>query len=1068
MKRNWTALGLLATTLSLAACSGPREKVYRDHRLNGEFLSSLEGVSGKDYRLYPFTLAVAPPRFLFRDIRNVDDEVIRTPDGTALYSPLYADLDDETRDAYSAAPLELASKESRRDYVTLGGQDSGAEEQGDDAVAGPPEASVDDPQPATGAKEAASSGDDVSGQAAEDETTATEPEGETATEPEGESENAPEGESENAPADEAPVEPESTPNAAPKDQRVRRRIRLGMAKPRPFGLNPSDIDREMYRRLYMDNDGQGYGGASGEEESAQPDSGSGEKSLEKLAPDNAPEAEGKRGRNLFIKKRELRWDDQDAVDQKVAALPGRRFKIRAQTFTSRVKKVLEQFRLFEEVKTLSSTTATFNEYLADADNQDADFVMFTTFGKNKVAYKGVDLGRWVGNTFLYLGLWFPSWFVADKEYEVHIEAQVDINDVRSHSHLFNTTIQVKVSGLYSDWDRGFLPGAQYLSAIFGSSDWHQRDSTYRNVAQDRLMASAWLEFESQLVSRLHTEFKSKIDSKDFDDRLNDPPGLTIVTVKEPIDGNTEFQGELSRESEGKVTIVDNSGEGDALETVIELENVLSTERETAALPARAYGLSAGISKYEESTHAVLSRFHQESLRQGSNREDYSLKDLKSDLLNEGPEVGFGVRTYADEDAKAMAKLMSQGQEVEVAPAYRNLLRGEEVTRAVLKRQLHRLGRARREDRTFVYLNLETVIVDATSVPESEQQKYPDGLAKYLLPYDAELGLLERQLEPVRATITILRARLAALSEGDRRQAFADTEVEGNAALEALRLEREAAFVQFSKITMDHFERYAIAFTKLVEQFNKRDDDRALEDHESLQSKNALLVFDMTFPGQFTGLNYCPDFELRGGVRKAPSADSEAESADGASKPAPDATDKAAQPEVTPEPEPEAPKKKSRRLRLGYFEALSKTLNASTPKETEPGPAQVKPVEESGSNEPIGVSVRFLEELKRPGLIIALSTKDALRPLEIKEKRQSAFVYHFTIGANRPDRLGLPEATTDPVTGERGPAPTRTLKDVLRYVEGRVSRESQAFGRPQRVRVFGERETSNFAIIQPFE
>ena len=51
----------------------------------------------------------------------------------------------------------------------------------------------------------------------------------------------------------------------------------------------------------------------------------------------------------------------------------------------------------------------------------------------------------------------------DRESVLALYLQVDINDVRSRSHIYSGKIQVSSSGEFSDWGRGWRPLSHYLT-----------------------------------------------------------------------------------------------------------------------------------------------------------------------------------------------------------------------------------------------------------------------------------------------------------------------------------------------------------------------------------------------------------------------------------------------------------------------------------------------------------------------------------------------------------------------------------------------------------------------------
>jgi hypothetical protein len=106
-----------------------------------------------------------------------------------------------------------------------------------------------------------------------------------------------------------------------------------------------------------------------------------------------------------------------------------------------------------------------------------------------------------------------------------------------------------------------------------------------------------------------------------------------------------------------------------------------------------------------------------------------------------------------------------------------------------------LPRSRREDRVFVYVNAETLVIDDPTEPGDETQKY-------LLPYDADLRDLE-QLDPAK-----LKQQL---------------------------------------------DKTALSFAWIEGCFNKT----GSADHVYLQSRHAVAILDCAFPGAITDVRFCP-------------------------------------------------------------------------------------------------------------------------------------------------------------------------------------------------------------------
>ena len=1018
----------------------------------------------------PFTLAIAEPEFRFQQIKTADGQNITELTGASFPTPIGPGFSDrEAAEQFPTTPIKGADRSlytSDRGRVKLTDEEKqkiaereAAEKaaKGEKAAEAKPEAGELTPGESTPGE--AVPGESTPGEAVPGESTPGE-----------------------AVPGETIREPKQQLNDGDTDfeyqqprYRQPRRMLIGQRRI-PVGINSDWLDRRVYRDLYGVNSNQaGYGQGVGDTDPSAGELTPPDAEVKKAeAAEAAKKKEAGEAAQSFPKQATITRLPQNTSTVDIATRNGWRFEFSKKAYQERTRNVFNQFGLFEDVKLLPGVEG-FQPCIEAADNQYADLLMSTTVVRNKVVWGGVG-GYWALNSLgLYMPFWFPAWFVRDKEYRVYLDVQVDINDVRSRSLLFSETFSIVKRGLYDDWYAGWAPFSQYVTPITGALDWktYHGEGTYTQVAKE-LSASTWLEFERQLVERLHTTFKDRIDSKNFEDTIND------------------------------------------------------------SVKSRAFGLVAGVAKYGDSANAVLSRFHRQSLIEASGDPSYDEDRLRKDLQD--PNVSFGARPYSEKDGQKFAELMRNGQEVAIPPFYLTELYGAEASRARLMTRIHQLTRARRQDRTFVYLNLETVIVDV------DQKVSPDGLAKYLLPHDCDLRALETSLAPLRARIAELRKSLAGASPEERRVTL---EKEENRAL----------LNEFRDTTIAFFNANAISFAWLEQQFN-RDSGEPLKDHVYLQSQSALLVLDTTFPGLFTELNYAPFFELAmgaepvrfddntvidekpgapGGAGKAPAGDKPAEDkpADkktGEDKPADEApadkpsdegpadeapadkpadeapADKPAdeapadeapadkpsdeapadkpvdeapaakpadapktdepKPEAAPaDDKPEAPaepekaRKPRRTMRLGsYYKALERSLLAAGDKkeiESDDG-------EKAGNrdDDQVGISNAFLKNLVRPGLIVVLTSLKAQRPIEFPQLNLSGFVYHFTFGAATPERV---DQQVVELPGGTRVEETRLL-DVLDYVNRRLGRQSRALGRPQQFAVF-RKGKDDFVLVQ---
>jgi hypothetical protein len=478
-----------------------------------------------------------------------------------------------------------------------------------------------------------------------------------------------------------------------------------------------------------------------------------------------------------------------------------------------------------------------------------------------------------------------------------------------------------------------------------------------------------------------------------------------------------------------------------------------------SVEGRSEGLVIGISKYGPKAHSILEQFDRQALK------SVLTKDEQSNYKN------YAIRPFAENDANKMAEFMGTGDAVAVDRAYLRKRVGKNANLKELRTAIHKLTRARKDDRSFVYINLESVVVDVS------QKLSPDGLLKYLLPHDCDLEKLEQELAPLRQQIAALQSsRLSTLAKkladiqqtldktykGAAIQALQkkllNTEQDYKVTTQKLLNENPALFDQFSKICVDFFDNNAISFKWLETQFVSN----STIDRVSLQSKSALLILDTTFPGQFTDLHYAPRFEFKLGYQPSKKGSVLKLSVPAKRK----KTDNAEKKEVDPKelipnqkniPEIEINKdnkdgKKRRRIRLGYFDALkSAAMNAGSKKDKkdqkEKSDASPQELEEQ-----VGISSSFMDVLVRPGAMIVLSTGGTQRPLEFPNQELGAFVYHFTAGAANDQRVARINNQV-------------SLSNVLSYVSRRIGQQTWALGSPQELKFIRRSRKDDFILIQ---
>ncbi|MDF1662931.1 MAG: procyclic acidic repetitive family protein [Planctomycetota bacterium] len=955
---------LLPVFFGLAGCNS-LEKPREDLSGNKDYVRTLDlpGATGEvNFRRYPFTLAIAPPVFDFRIIKNEDGNDISLEVSKQEFEEPF----EPTRTGrFTSVPMKGAGSKFLTANESRILRDNKLEK-----------AKADEAEPEA--------------------TPSVEPEKQPAVEPKKE------------------PTPSVSPDQTPVDPRPRRRIRLGQGRSRPLGINSELFERELNSRLYGPDTYQGYGGSTGNNEKKDAEK---KDESKKVAPASGAESEANLieppKKQSFIKDLPNDWDAPNATDQKVAELNGYEFQFNPNAYTSRMKAVLDQFAVFEEIKELSNTGKQFENIREAADVKLADFVMTTRVKRFKVAYHGVT-ALWYANSLVYATLWWPSLFVADEEFRLHFEVSVDINDVRSRTNLFHKNFVFEKDVIHSDLSRGWFPFSQYFTPTF------QGESTYRTVAQKDLAAAIWQSFEEDLLREVHTSFRATLNAKNFEDKIND------------------------------------------------------------GVVGRSEGLVVGINKYGPKAHSILEQFHRQSLA----------SVVGKDKANKYPNAA--VRPYAQNDAKSMGELMSLGADVAVKPAYLTRIYNNNASRDELMTAIHRLTRARREDRTFVYLNLETVVVDVDTKYSS------DGLAKYLLPYDCDLQKLERKLQPLRVQLEQrrnekltrftkeleeLQVALNKATTGkeikELQEKLLATEEKYKAASRMVLKENQDLFQDFSGTCMEFFDKNAISFAWLETQFNK-DPIKPLEDHVSLHSKNALFILDATFPGQFTDLNYSPAYELSLGYqpfRKGTSLNLSGPATSKEPEPAPKEQPKT-EPEPTPIPKAEplevgkdgkepkdgkeaAPKR--RRIRLGsYFEALrSATMNAGSKKDDAKASGEEERTKDpENKDEQVGISPSFLKILVRPGVMFVVTSMGTQRPLEFAGPKAGAFVYHFVNGTKNEERVSRRSTVAN------GQLVNQVrLTDVLSYIARRVGQQSNALGSPQEFGFFRQSKNDDFVLIQ---
>ncbi|MDC3379569.1 hypothetical protein OAX78_04740, partial [Planctomycetota bacterium] len=467
---------------------------------------------------------------------------------------------------------------------------------------------------------------------------------------------------------------------------------------------------------------------------------------------------------------------------------GRNFPIDEDGWADRTSGLLQQFGLFERVTTLEiqdpSQRADPLRLLPDADAQRADLMLVGRLRRNKVSYMGVtSVGKYMLDFAAWLTFWFPSAIwpgVNSEDYRSDVELVAELIDVRSRQVLFRRIFSGEETRSLSTPDRGWIPGGVLWTGMFGSV-W---ESMF-NQARPYVSPGAWLKVEHDMIQALYSDrgFKFEIDKQTFEDRVN---------------------------------------------------RYVNDKGETQALAPRRQAIVVGVNRYSELGHPTL-----RALAEQNGVTDEALQRFYADDEEVLQGLEPGMRPYAEADAGVLANYLVQN--ADFGTFYCQDLLGADATRVNIKAGLRRIAKARRRDPVFLYLNLETLVVDDPSGDRT------DNLKKYLLPWDVDLQSLEliRQIED-RATLDEWMGRYSLPAYGTG---------EGE---EAAGMSAEALLVRDrQRLMVRHMDLTAISFDWLDQIFN-RDARMGLEDHRYIQSREVMMILDCQFPGKFTGMRYAPE------------------------------------------------------------------------------------------------------------------------------------------------------------------------------------------------------------------
>jgi hypothetical protein len=434
--------------------------------------------------------------------------------------------------------------------------------------------------------------------------------------------------------------------------------------------------------------------------------------------------------------------DRDEI-QRISGYEGMNFAIDPTGYQKRMGKLLNEFRVFENVDTdiRFNEQKSLDDLFEKAEAAGDDFLLVSRLRRNKVSYRGVDLGPAIGDDLLWIAFWIPSeffGFIAREQYRCDVELYVQLYDVRSRVALVDKTFKGQDLLVLTGSERGYQLFGPFTIA---ATSWYRHEALF-SAAGEWVRPGAWIHMESQLLDHLENRLKKDLDR-------TEPPTFEDLT-------------------NGK------------------------------SVRPKQLALVCGIKKYGERAAPKLREWASGSADPAV--QAVAEKSLIQDYDNQ--EVELGTRPYAEYDAKRMTDLLHRHGALEsedgVSPGNVFELVGKDATLAKLRGAFRQLARSRREDRVFVYLNGETIVLD--------DPEYADETAKYFLPYDIDLDALDA---------------LAKQAQPGELRKFLDTN--------------------------------ALSFDWIYDCVNKSGPD----DHVYLESRHAFVVVDCNFPGTFSQTQFCP-------------------------------------------------------------------------------------------------------------------------------------------------------------------------------------------------------------------
>ncbi len=667
--------------------------------------------------------------------------------------------------------------------------------------------------------------------------------------------------------------------------------------------------------------------------------------------------------------------------REISEKEGMNFSIDSDKFQERMKSLLEEFRIFENVDPIKygDDQKSLDGLFKQADQRKDDFLLVCSLRRNKVSYRGVDLGpAALDNTIEFLFLFNEFWSPIKREqYECDVELYARLYDVRSRHLILDQTFDGRDTLMISTAQRGWHPLRNWISAT--GIDISKEGLFYDTGEYVR--PGAWIDMEIKLLDSLQNTVKQEIDDERFDVETNRLHDLQTNEVRK--------------------------------------------------LDKRQIALVVGISEYGPAAQAKLVEWAADSTDPA--KIDAAQKELVKKY--DGQPVKLGTRPYAETDAARIQKellnrpgaLESSGglSDASVTANVQTVL-GKDATVKELRAAFRQVARARQDDRVFVYLNGETLVMDDPASVDAPPKHY-------FLPYDIDLG-------------------------------------------EVSKLYKESPAK-----AKTYLDQNAISFDWIEACFYR---DSA-QDHIYLQSRHSLLVVDCSFPGTYTGTKFCPRRAEQvkkqqqqaplipvvppGITQPLPEKGSEKQPE---KQPEPPAKEPEKQPEKQPEPPAKEPEKKP--------EPEKAPESDLTPEEKQQRPqrigfvnpsrfqstmvwAQTAPVGSAGvaavaSGATYSVTTGFLERIAQggQGRYVILTAGPGEASLDVPAVKMGGFVYYFTqfLDPLKQTRFArLREANGDVVA-----------RKIVDYTRDRLESESRQAGQPQHVLSFGDKERTYILLL----